>query len=171
MTDRGLDACVTAQQVFGGHGYIREWGMEQLVRDVRIAQIYEGTNGIQAADFMLRKVASDQGTVLFDLIREFSADLAGSASTQIKAATERFESATQSLLERGKTQPELLAWVANDYLDLTGYLLYAFMWDKMEAALDTAKHSEDFIHSKQLKAKFYYSRVLPRIESLFSLIE
>ncbi len=61
MTDRGLDACVTAQQVFGGHGYIREWGMEQLVRDVRIAQIYEGTNGIQAADFMLRKVASDQG--------------------------------------------------------------------------------------------------------------
>lgn len=171
MTDRGLDACVTAQQVFGGHGYIREWGMEQLVRDVRIAQIYEGTNGIQAADFMLRKVASDQGAVVLGLIRELTAGLSGPATKQIAAAAGRFESATQSLLERAKTQPELLSWVANDYLDLTGYLLYGFMWDKMEAALDTEKHSEDFIQSKQLKAKFYYSRVLPRIESLFSLIE
>nr|WP_269836626.1 acyl-CoA dehydrogenase C-terminal domain-containing protein [Rheinheimera soli] len=120
---------------------------------------------------MLRKVASDQGTVVLDLIRELTAGLSGSATKQIASAAERFKSATQSLLERGKTQPELLSWVANDYLDLTGYLLYAFMWDKMEAALDAAKHSEDFIQSKQLKAKFYYSRVLPRIESLFSLIE
>ncbi len=101
MTDRGLDACVTAQQVFGGHGYIREWGMEQLVRDVRIAQIYEGTNGIQAADFMLRKVASDQGAVLFDLIRELSVGLAGSASKQINAAAQRFESATLFLIREG----------------------------------------------------------------------
>src|SRR5690606_3232460 len=97
--------------------------------------------------------------------------LSGSAKEQIASAAGRFGAATQSLLERGRTQPELLSWVANDYLDLTGYLLYAFMWDKMEAALDTAKHSEDFIRSKQLKAKFYYSRVLPRIESLFNLIE
>lgn len=171
MTDRGLDACVTAQQVFGGHGYIREWGMEQLVRDVRIAQIYEGTNGIQAADFMLRKVASDQGAVLLDLIRELRGLASGAAAKTICALAERFETATLSLLERAKSQPELLSWVANDYLDLTGYLLYAFMWDKMETALDTAKHSDDFIRSKQLKAKFYYSRVLPRIESLFNLIE
>jgi len=102
MTDRGLDACVTAQQVFGGHGYIREWGMEQLVRDVRIAQIYEGTNGIQAADFMLRKVASDQGAVLLDLMHDLKAGLAGSASEQINLAAERFESATLALLERAR---------------------------------------------------------------------
>ena len=171
MTDRGLDGCITAQQVFGGHGYIREWGMEQLVRDVRIAQIYEGTNGIQAADFMLRKVASDQAAVLLDLIDELTAGLSGSAKAQIARASERFKSATVFLLERAKAQPELLSWVANDYLDLTGYLLYALMWDKMEAVLDTTKHSDDFIRSKQLKAKFYYSRVLPRIESLFSLID
>ncbi len=113
MTDRGLDACVTAQQVFGGHGYIREWGMEQLVRDVRIAQIYEGTNGIQAADFMLRKVASDQGAVLLDLMRELKAWLSWfSEQTNLQQLAERFESATQSLLEQGKTQPELLSWVA-----------------------------------------------------------
>lgn len=171
MTDRGLDACVTAQQIFGGHGYIREWGMEQLVRDVRIAQIYEGTNGIQAADFMLRKVASDQAVVLFDLIDELSAALSGSAATQIASAATRFKSTTISLLERAKVQPELLSWVANDYLDLTGYLLYAMMWDKMETVLDTAKHNEDFIRSKQLKAKFYYNRILPRVESLYSLID
>jgi len=171
MTDRGLDACVTAQQVFGGHGYIREWGMEQLVRDVRIAQIYEGTNGIQAADFMLRKVASDQATVLFDLIDDLTKGLSGSAAVQINSVAERFKSATTVLLERSKQQADLLSWVANDYLDLTGYLLYALMWDKMEASLDSGKHGEDFIRSKQLKAKFYYSRVLPRVESLFSLIE
>ena len=106
-----------------------------------------------------------------ELAAELAAGLSGSAMKQVTLVAERFESATQSLLERAKTQPELLSWVANDYLDLTGYLLYGFMWDKMEAALDTAKHSEDFTQSKQLKAKFYYSRVLPRIESLFSLIE
>lgn len=171
MTDRGLDACVIAQQVFGGHGYIREWGMEQLVRDVRIAQIYEGTNGIQAADFMLRKVASDQAAVLFDLIDDLTKGLSGSAAAQIVSVAERFKSTTTVLLERSKQQADLLSWVANDYLDLTGYLLYALMWDKMEASLDSGKHGEDFIRSKQLKAKFYYSRVLPRVESLFSLIE
>jgi alkylation response protein AidB-like acyl-CoA dehydrogenase len=169
MTDRGLDACVIAQQVFGGHGYIREWGMEQLVRDVRIAQIYEGTNGIQAADFMLRKVAADQGAVLLDLVQELASGLGGSAKDQLTILVDRFEQATIELVTKGKTTPELLSWVANDYLDLTGYLFYALMWDKMETALDTTKQSEDFVRSKQLKAQFYYRRVLPRIESLFHL--
>jgi hypothetical protein len=76
---------------------------------------------------------------------------------------------TIELVTKGKTTPELLSWVANDYLDLTGYLFYALMWDKMETALDTTKQSEDFVRSKQLKAQFYYRRVLPRIESLFHL--
>src|SRR5690606_7279829 len=58
FTDSGLDSCIHGQQVFGGHGYIREWGQEQLVRDVRIAQIYEGTNGIQALDLLGRKVVA-----------------------------------------------------------------------------------------------------------------
>ena len=61
LTDRAFDACVEAQQVFGGHGYVREWGMEQLVRDTRIAQIYEGANGIQALDLVARKLAANGG--------------------------------------------------------------------------------------------------------------
>ena len=77
FTDTGLESCVLGQQVFGGHGYIREWGQEQLVRDVRIAQIYEGTNGIQALDLMGRKVVANGGLFLSIFSREVRAFAAG----------------------------------------------------------------------------------------------
>src|SRR5690606_39462044 len=70
LTDKGFDTCVLGQQVFGGHGYIREWGMEQLVRDARIAQIYEGTNGIQAMDLIGRKVLANGGRFLLEIDRK-----------------------------------------------------------------------------------------------------
>ena len=79
FTDTGLESCVLGQQVFGGHGYIREWGQEQLVRDVRIAQIYEGTNGIQALDLMGRKVVANGGLFLSIFSREVRAFAAGNA--------------------------------------------------------------------------------------------
>ena len=98
MTDRGFDACVTAQQVFGGHGYIKEWGMEQLVRDVRIAQIYEGTNGIQALDFMVRKVAADQGQALNWLFADLMADLGDSTNPALLQLGKEYQQATANLL-------------------------------------------------------------------------
>ena len=90
FTDNGLESCVLGQQVYGGHGYIREWGQEQRVRDVRIAQIYEGTNGIQALDLLGRKVLADGGQALASFaaeVRAFSLEaLPGSLAGKPDAA-------------------------------------------------------------------------------------
>ena len=101
MTDRGLDACVTAQQVFGGHGYIQEWGMEQLVRDVRIAQIYEGTNGIQALDFAVRKVASDGGAALKELLADIHQALHAAPQSELSAVLTEYQLLLDELLVKG----------------------------------------------------------------------
>ncbi len=171
MTDRGFDACVTAQQVFGGHGYIKEWGMEQLVRDVRIAQIYEGTNGIQALDFMVRKVAADQGQALNWLFTDLMADLGDSTNPVLLHLTKEYQQATANLLGRATAEPALLPTVACDFLDLTGYILYGFMWQHSLQALDPAKHSANFIASKQQTAQFYFERVMPRAHSLLAVLK
>ena len=171
MTDRGFDACVTAQQVFGGHGYIKEWGMEQLVRDVRIAQIYEGTNGIQALDFMVRKVAADQGQALNWLFADLMADLGDSTNPELLLLSKEYQQATANLLARATAEPTLLPTVACDFLDLTGYILYGFMWQHSLRALDPAKHSANFIASKQQTAQFYFERVMPRAHSLLAVLK
>ena len=171
MTDRGFDACVTAQQVFGGHGYIKEWGMEQLVRDVRIAQIYEGTNGIQALDFMVRKVAADQGQALNWLFADLMADLGDSTNPALLQLSKEYQQATANLLARATAEPTLLPTVACDFLDLTGYILYGFMWQHSLRALDAGKHSADFIASKQQTAQFYFERVMPRAHSLLAVLK
>ena len=171
MTDRGLDCCITAQQVFGGHGYIKEWGMEQLVRDVRIAQIYEGTNGIQALDFMLRKVASDQGQALTWLFEDLKNGLDVSSNPALMNLVAEYQAATAHLLTRATIEPQLLATVACDFLDLTGYVLYGFMWQHSLSALSTEKHSAEFIASKQHTAEFYFDRVMPRAYSLIAVLK
>ncbi|SNY61003.1 hypothetical protein SAMN06297280_0211 [Arsukibacterium tuosuense] len=162
MTDQGFDACVSAQQVFGGHGYVKEWGMEQLVRDVRIAQIYEGTNGIQAADFMLRKVAADKGTVLFSLLDDIADELIEkphvSAAPLTKAVTD-LRAITTQLLQKENV---VLAGAACDFLALVSYILYGYMWYKNLMALDTSKHSSSFIDAKTHTANWFFSRILPR---------
>ena len=127
MTDRGFDACVTAQQVFGGHGYIQEWGMEQLVRDVRIAQIYEGTNGIQALDFAVRKVAADGGAALSELLHDIEDALKKSPHAQLSNLIVEYRQLLAYLLTETKQDANLLPAVACDFLDLTGYLLYGYM--------------------------------------------
>ncbi len=171
MTDRGFDACVTAQQVFGGHGYIKEWGMEQLVRDVRIAQIYEGTNGIQALDFMVRKVAADQGQALNWLFADLMANLGDSTNPALLQLSKEYQQATANLLARATAEPTLLPTVACDFLDLTGYILYGFMWQHSLRALDAGKHSANFIASKQQTAQFYFERVMPRAHSLLAVLK
>jgi alkylation response protein AidB-like acyl-CoA dehydrogenase len=119
LSDRGFDCAVLAQQVFGGHGYIKEWGVEQIVRDSRIAQIYEGTNGIQAHDLIGRKVLRDGGAALRGLLdsvdtqqvpEDFRADLG--------VAVARLLAVTDSLIERSRLDPALPGAVATDYLDL-----------------------------------------------------
>jgi alkylation response protein AidB-like acyl-CoA dehydrogenase len=170
MTDRGLDSCVTAQQVFGGHGYIQEWGMEQLVRDVRIAQIYEGTNGIQALDFAVRKVAADNGEALHAMLAEISEKLTIQPHPELSAFLAEYKNVVSELLVAGKSDTRLLPALACDFLDLSGYLLYGYMWHQTLAVLDPAKHSADFIESKQLTARFYFERVMPKAWGLIAII-
>ncbi len=170
MTDRGLDACITAQQVFGGHGYIQEWGMEQLVRDVRIAQIYEGTNGIQALDFAVRKVAADNGSVLRILLGDIQEELTKAPQLALSALLADYQMMLDELLLASRHDMQLLPIVACDFLDLTGYLLYGFMWHQTLNALDSAKHSAEFIESKQRTAQYYFERIMPKAQGLLAII-
>ncbi|MFP6815476.1 MAG: acyl-CoA dehydrogenase family protein [Pseudomonadales bacterium] len=163
LSDRGFDCAVLAQQVFGGHGYIKEWGVEQIVRDSRIAQIYEGTNGIQAHDLIGRKVLRDGGAALRGLLdsvdtqqvpEDFRADLG--------VAVARLLAVTDSLIERSRLDPVLPGAVATDYLDLVGYTLYAWIWARMaQVAPD-----DDFGAAKRSCAAFYFARLLPQTVAL-----
>ena len=170
MTDQGLDACVTAQQVFGGHGYVKEWGMEQLVRDVRIAQIYEGTNGIQAADFMLRKVAADKGAVLFSLLDDIVAELADKPEVLAAPLTTSITNLRQLTLQLLAQENTVLAGAACDYLALVSYVLYGYMWYKNVIALDVNKHSKGFVSAKMHTANWYFSRILPRVSGISAVL-
>jgi alkylation response protein AidB-like acyl-CoA dehydrogenase len=170
MTDRGFDACVTAQQVFGGHGYVKEWGMEQLVRDVRIAQIYEGTNGIQAADFMMRKVAVDNGAALMALLSDIQAEINTMpvpAAHQLPQYIDELQRLTVELLTQDSRR---LSANACDYLDAVSYVLYGYMWYKNLFALQSGKQSEQFIAAKQHTAAYYFDRILPKTQGLFALL-
>ncbi|MBT8766853.1 acyl-CoA dehydrogenase C-terminal domain-containing protein [Metapseudomonas boanensis] len=170
FTDMGLESCVNGQQVFGGHGYIREWGQEQHVRDVRIAQIYEGTNGIQALDLLGRKVVANGGAAL----RQFCAEVRNFAhrhevpyGSELVVALERLETVSGWLLEHAKTNPNEVGAASVEYLHLFGYVAYAYMWARM-AAVAEAKRSEDedFYGAKLATAAFYFQRLLPRTLSL-----
>jgi len=165
FTDNGLEACVHGQQVFGGHGYVREWGQEQLVRDVRIAQIYEGTNGIQALDLMGRKVVADGGAALKALTAQIRAFATGDApyAAQLTDAVERLDRVTAKVLEQAKVSPNEVGAASVEYLQLLGYTIYAWLWARM-AQVAQAKRSEDeaFYSAKLATADFYFARILPR---------
>lgn len=171
MTDRGFESCVMAQQVFGGHGYIQEWGMEQLVRDVRIAQIYEGTNGIQALDFAMRKVAADGGKTLSALIASLAAQTNAAANPLLGNALHKYQQVVTEVLQSAVAVPNLLPTVAVEFLDATGYLLYGLMWQQTLNSLAGSCLSSDEQRSKRLTAQFYFDRVMPRIYSQLQLLQ
>ncbi|AMA44395.1 acyl-CoA dehydrogenase C-terminal domain-containing protein [Pseudomonas alabamensis] len=177
LTDLGLECTVHGQQVFGGHGYIREWGQEQLVRDVRITQIYEGTNGIQALDLMGRKVAGSGGAfyrVFSDEVRAF-ADQAGAGLSEftepLMAALGQLDALTDWVLERAQHDAEEIGAASVEYLHTFGYVAYAYLWARMaQAAMDGASE-DDFYGSKLGTARFYYARLLPRVHSLIASVK
>lgn len=170
MTDQGFEACVTAQQVLGGHGYVKEWGMEQLVRDVRIAQIYEGTNGIQAADFLLRKVGADNGTVLFDLLSEIKGELTATP-INISCALVHYINELEALTKKILIQDlRVQSGHACDYLTLVSYIIYGYMWYKNLAALQYTSQCISFIEAKQFTATYYFERILPKAAGLHAIL-
>ena len=182
FTDKGFDACVLGQQVFGGHGYIREWGQEQLVRDVRIAQIYEGTNGIQALDLMGRKVVHNNGAFLKTFTDEvegyiatITADTIAAGSLDVfidplKENVAQLISVSQWVIEKSKTDPYAIGAASVEYLHLFGYTAYAYMWLKMVVACQ-GKESEQFYQSKIKVAEFYFQHLLPQTYALAASIK
>ena len=177
LSDLGLETTVLGQQVFGGHGYIREWGQEQLVRDVRITQIYEGTNGIQALDLMGRKIVGSGGafyTLFADEIRQFIVE-SGPGLTEftkpLSAAVDNLDELTAWVLDRAKTNPNEIGAASVEYLHAFGYMAYAYMWARMAKAALGKEAEEDFYASKLGTARFYFARLLPRIHSLSASVK
>ncbi|QXI26244.1 acyl-CoA dehydrogenase C-terminal domain-containing protein [Pseudomonas vanderleydeniana] len=174
FTDNGLESCVLGQQVFGGHGYIREWGQEQLVRDVRIAQIYEGTNGIQALDLLGRKVLGGSGEALqlfADEIREHAQHTRSGYATPLQSALDRLVDLSQWLREQAASHPHIISGSCVEYLHLFGFVSYAYLWSRMAELADRYYDTDtQFYGAKRATAEFFFARLLPRIESLEACI-
>ncbi|MHC6225898.1 acyl-CoA dehydrogenase C-terminal domain-containing protein [Pseudomonas sp. X10] len=174
FTDNGLESCVLGQQVFGGHGYIREWGQEQRVRDVRIAQIYEGTNGIQALDLLGRKVLADGGQALAGFAAEIRAFCASAPLYRepLLQALAQLESTTEWLRGQAGIDANLVSASAVEYLHLFGYVAYAYMWARMAALAQNRQAEEPAFYSAKLaSAAFYFQRLLPRVLTLQASIQ
>jgi alkylation response protein AidB-like acyl-CoA dehydrogenase len=183
LTDKGFEAAVLAQQVFGGHGYIREHGMEQFVRDARIAQIYEGTNGIQAMDLVGRKLPKDGGRAIrayFELVgREIAeakaaGDPAGVALA-LEPALADLQGATMWLAQHGMQDPNNAGAGAYAYMELMGLVSLGWMWLKMAGvssrALAEGSADKQFHGAKLATARFHAQRELPQSSALRREIE
>ncbi|MFO3673374.1 acyl-CoA dehydrogenase C-terminal domain-containing protein [Pseudomonas protegens] len=177
LTDLGLEITVHGQQIFGGHGYIREWGQEQLVRDVRITQIYEGTNGIQALDLVGRKIVGSGGAfykLFADEIRHFTAtadEQWGEFTRPLNAALDNLDELTAWVLDRSASNPNEIGAASVEYLQVFGYTAYAYMWALMAKAALGKEQEDDFYASKLGTARFYFARLLPRIHSLSASVK
>ena len=168
LTDTAFDAVIDSQMVFGGHGFIREWGLEQCVRDLRIAQIYEGTNGIQSQDLIGRKTIKCGGAFIAEYIaeiRDFSngldADLNFIKDATLDAATE-IEAVTQYILETAAENVEFPNSAAVDYLHAVGLLSFAYMFAKIAHAAK-AKEGE-FYQNKLSLALYFVQHILPELD-------
>ncbi|MBL0423156.1 acyl-CoA dehydrogenase family protein [Ramlibacter sp. AW1] len=130
-TDQGFHGASDCLQVFGGHGYVREWGIEQIVRDSRIAMIYEGTNEIQAIDLLLRKVLPDGGAALGAVLLRLARDLEGDSHAPLLTAIDRLQAATGRLAQAAAAAPQVPYWIAGDYLRATALVLMGWAWSRL----------------------------------------
>jgi len=178
ISDKALETTVTGQQIFGGHGFIREWGQEQLVRDVRITQIYEGANGIQAMDLMGRKIVANSGRFLELFaadVQSFVDEQSGDAAmvefiTPLQEALTRLQAVTVDIIEQAQSDSSAVGAAANDYLHLFGFTAYAFMWARMAAVSLPQQSADDFYATKVKVARFFFQRQLPQTLALAASI-
>jgi hypothetical protein len=183
LTDKGFDATVQAQQIFGGHGYIREHGMEQFVRDARIAQIYEGTNGIQAMDLVGRKLAKDGGRALRTLFEVIGEDIAAAKAAgdpaglgeALEPAVGELQRATMWLAQNGMADPDNAGAGAYSYMELMGLVVLGWMWLKMVQVSGplaaNGSGERDFHEAKLVTGRFYAERELPLASGLRRQVE
>ena len=177
VTEVGFEAANHGVQVFGGHGFIREWGMEQIVRDARIATLYEGTTGIQALDLIGRKVLGSGGKLLVgftDIISEFCDAHSGTEHAEfvkpLRALKDEWAEVSMKIGEAAMGDANEAGAAAVDYIMYSGYITLAYFWARMAVVAQEkiAASSEDvsFYEAKILTARFYFERLLPRTESL-----
>ncbi|WP_330926816.1 acyl-CoA dehydrogenase C-terminal domain-containing protein [Candidatus Sororendozoicomonas aggregata] len=179
FTDAGLETCLTGQQIFGGHGYIREWGQEQLVRDVRITQIYEGTNGIQALDLLGRKVVKNGGANVERFVAEVRQSLTAcqhnDLAVTLEKALDRLEALTRGVLTQSKNDPNAISSACVEYLHAFSYVAYGWMWllmaDEAKRKLQQGHQDQSFYEAKLTTARFYFQRLLPRMYALAEAVE
>ncbi|WP_020558668.1 acyl-CoA dehydrogenase C-terminal domain-containing protein [Thiofilum flexile] len=182
MTDCATDVTNLGVQIYGGHGFIREWGMEQFVRDARITQIYEGTNGIQALDLVGRKMAQNTGRLLrpfFHEVSEYLEQKSADSSDELQVmigglmkAFGRLQQATGFIAQQGLKDPDEAAAAATDYLRLFALVALGYLWLRM-AEIALAKQGEgeaEFYQAKLDTAQFYFARLLPQTGALLSAI-
>ena len=173
LTDKGFDMCIQAQQVYGGHGYIEEWGMSQFARDARIAMIYEGANGVQALDLVGRKLAQDSGKhvmAFFELVKGFIKENEGDARLEgflvpLKSASKDLQAAGMFFMQRGMKAPNDALAGSTDFMHLFGHVCLGLVWAKMAkaayAALDAGATDRDFYEAKVATGRYYMARQLP----------
>ncbi len=183
LTDKGYDMTVQAQQVYGGHGYIEEWGMSQFTRDARIAMIYEGANGVQALDLVGRKLPQDGGKhvmAFFEMVKSFIKDNAevdgmGAYLEPLKRASKDLQGAGMYFVAEGAKNPNNALSGSNDFMHLFGYVCLGLMWAKMaRASLDAlaAGTADPVFHETKLAtARFYMARQLPITTTLLARIQ
>ena len=175
LTDNGWQAVTECQQVFGGHGYIAEWGMEQFVRDARINMIYEGTNTIQSLDLLGRKVLQDGGARLKRfgrLIEAFIEEHGIEEDMQefinpLADLAKKFTGLTMEVGLKARQNPEEMGAAAVPYLRLMGHLAFAWLWARAaRIALEPAARGEPFYVAKLATARFYFQRLFPETAML-----
>jgi hypothetical protein len=182
-TDKGFDVTVLAQQVFGGHGYVQEWGVEQNVRDCRITMIYEGANGVQAMDLVGRKLPKDGGRAVqafFKLVGdEIALGKADSATSDVAEALEKalqqLQAATMWLMQNAMANPNNAGAAAYAYMHIMGIVAVGLMWLKMaraaQAQLSAGTGNPDYLKAKLVTARYFAERIMPEAGALRRKIE
>ena len=182
-TDMGYRIATDMQQIYGGHGYIEEWGMSQYVRDARITQIYEGANGIQALDLVGRKLAQNGGRgvqLFFKIVAEEAAaakanpalaDFAG----RLEKALGELQAATMWLMQNGLANPDNAGAGSTPYMHMTGIVALGLMWLRSavaaQAALDAGAEDKAFMEAKLITARFFAERIMPEAGALRRKLE
>ena len=184
LTETGFESANLGLQIFGGHGFIQEWGMEQNVRDCRISMLYEGTTGIQALDLLGRKVVGSQGGMLRPFLAEIAEfcgkhednRLMANSIASLKMHCEEWERITTEITMRAMSDADEVGAASVDYLMYAGYVVLAYFWAQAQAvALNALAQDDcsepDFYRAKLSTCDFYFEKLLPRTRSLVATIE
>ncbi|MEO3413786.1 acyl-CoA dehydrogenase C-terminal domain-containing protein [Roseovarius sp. CAU 1744] len=184
LTDEGYDMTVQAQQIYGGHGYIEEWGMSQFTRDARIAMIYEGANGVQALDLVGRKLPQNGGKPImafFDLVKNFikenedNLELKADFLEPLKEASKHLQASGMFFMQNGMKNPNAALSGSYDFMHLFGHVCLGLMWAQMakaaHEALEAGASDTAFYETKLATGRYYMKRRLPATAMHLARIE